>query len=128
VKLLLDTCTFLWLAEGSRTLPAPVIKAFQSADNEVYLSVASAWEIGFKYARRKIELAERPERLVPAERGAHGIAPLPIDEESALLAARLPLIHRDPFDRFLVGQAIVHGMTIATPDRLIAQYAVRTLW
>jgi PIN domain nuclease of toxin-antitoxin system len=97
-------------------------------DNEVFLSAASAWEIGFKYAKRKIQLAERPERLVPAERAAHGIAPLPIDEESALLASRLPLIHRDPFDRFLVGQAIVHGMTIVTPDRLIAQYAVQTLW
>lgn len=109
-------------------MPPPVLRAFESADNEAFLSAASAWEIAFKHAKGKIELAERPERLVPAERSAHGIVALPIDEESALLAARLPLIHRDPFDRFLVGQAIVHGMTIATPDRLIAQYAVRTLW
>lgn len=128
MKLLLDTCTFLWLTGGGRVLPAQVVSAFGTPENEAYLSAASAWEIGFKYAKRKIELTESPDRLVPAERDAHGITPLPIDEESALLAARLPLIHRDPYDRFLIGQAIVHGMTIVTPDPLIAQYAVRTLW
>jgi PIN domain nuclease of toxin-antitoxin system len=61
-------------------------------------------------------------------REAHGIAPLPIDEESALHVARLPLLHRDPFDRMLVSQAIVHGLTILTPDSLITQYPGRTAW
>ena len=101
---------------------------YQSAENAVYLSAASAWEIGIKHANRKIQLADKPERLVPAQRSAHGIAALPVDEESALHAARLPFLHRDPFDRFLIGQAIVHGMTILTPDRLIAQYSVRVVW
>ena len=128
MKLLLDTCTFLWIAGGSRKLPAHVVRAYESAENEVYLSAASAWEIGFKHTKGKIELDDRPDRLVPSEREAHGILALAIDEESTLQAARLPLIHRDPFDRFLIGQAIVHGMTIVTPDQIIAQYSVRVMW
>ena len=61
-------------------------------------------------------------------REASGIASLDIDEESALFAGKLPGIHSDPFDRMLVAQAIVHGMTILTPDPAIEQYAVRVLW
>ena len=128
MKLLLDTCTFLWIAEGRPALPAHVVDLYRSADNEVYLSSASAWEIGIKHANRKIVLADPPERLIPAERAAHGITSLPVDEESALHVTRLPPIHRDPFDRLLVAQAIVHGMTILTPDPIITRYPARTMW
>ncbi len=61
-------------------------------------------------------------------REASGIASLDMDEESALHASKLPAFHSDPFDRMLVAQAIVHGMTILTPDTQIEQYAVRVLW
>ena len=61
-------------------------------------------------------------------REASGIMPLGMDEESALQAGKLPNLHADPFDRMLVAQAIVHGMTILTPDPEIEQYAVRVLW
>ena len=62
------------------------------------------------------------------QREAHAIEPLPLDEESALHLSRLAPLHRDPFDRMLVCQAIVHGLTILTPDPLIAQYPARTVW
>jgi PIN domain nuclease of toxin-antitoxin system len=65
---------------------------------------------------------------VPTVRETSGIVALDIDEESALLAGKLPDLHSDPFDRMLVAQAIVHGMTILTPDPEIEQYAVRVLW
>jgi PIN domain nuclease of toxin-antitoxin system len=58
----------------------------------------------------------------------HGIDALGIDEESALQTFRLPTLHRDPFDRVLVCQAIVHGMALLTPDPLIAQYPARVIW
>jgi len=61
-------------------------------------------------------------------RDASGIDSLDIDEDSALHASKLPPLHTDPFDRMLVAQAIVHGMTILTPDAQIAQYAARVLW
>ena len=73
-------------------------------------------------------LPEEPARFVPAQREAHGIDALDITEEAALHQARLPWLHRDPFDRMLVSQAIVHGLTILTPDPLITQYAARSVW
>ena len=128
MKLLLDTCTFLWIVGERENLSPRAVELFESADHEVYLSAASAWEVGTKYAIRKLFLSEPPDRYIPAQREAHGILPLPIDEESALHAVRLPPLHKDPWDRMLIGQAVVHGLTILTSDRLITQYAVRTLW
>lgn len=77
---------------------------------------------------RRVPLPAPVERLIPSLRADHGIEALPIDEESALHLTRLPPLHRDPLDRILVCQAIVHGMAILTPDQLIAQYPARVLW
>lgn len=128
MKLLLDTCTFLWALSGEPPLPPSVADMVRNPGNQVFLSTASAWEIAIKYATGRLTLPERPERYVPAMRAQRGIATLPIDEESALHASRLPLLHRDPFDRLLVSQAIIHGMTILTPDPIITQYPARTFW
>jgi PIN domain nuclease of toxin-antitoxin system len=128
VKLLLDTCTFLWITGGERPLPERVAALYQSPDNEVFLSAASAWEIAIKHATGRLPLPLPPQALVPQERERCGVASLAIDEESALHVTRLPLLHRDPFDRLLVAQAIVHGMTILTPDPLVTQYPARTMW
>ena len=128
VKLLLDTCTFLWIASSPAVVPPNVLQQFRNPENDVFLSAASSWEIAIKHGLGRLVLPEPPERFVPAEREAHGIAPLPIDEESTLHLSRLPALHRDPFDRLLVSQAIVHGLTIVTPDPLVTQYPARTLW
>jgi PIN domain nuclease of toxin-antitoxin system len=128
MKILLDTCAFLWIASDSPRLSKAAAAALLDRNNERYLSSASAWEIGIKYAAGRLPLPERPDIFVPRVRDASGIEPLGIDEESALHAGRLPGLHSDPFDRMLVAQAIVHGMTILTPDAEIEQYAVRVLW
>jgi PIN domain nuclease of toxin-antitoxin system len=77
---------------------------------------------------RRLPLPAPAERLIPSLRERHGIATLPVDEESALHVSRLPALHHDPFDRLIVCQAIVHGMAILTPDPLIVQYPARVLW
>ena len=128
MKFLIDTCTFVWIVSGGRSLPPRVVSAYQSADNEIFLSAVSVWEIAVKHAAGRLALPEPPHQLVPAERVRRGIASLGFDEESALHVTKLPALHRDPFDRMLVSQAIVHGMTILTPDALITQYPSRTLW
>jgi PIN domain nuclease of toxin-antitoxin system len=128
VRLLLDTCTFLWITASPAAIPPKVLELFRDPENDVFLSAASSWEIVIKHGLGRLPLPDPPERFVPTEREAHGIAPLPIDEESTLHLARLPALHRDPFDRLLVSQAIVHGLTIATPDPLVTQYPARTLW
>lgn len=128
MKLLLDTCSFLWIVADAPELSRRARDLFQSADTEVYLSAASALEITVKHGLGRLPLPEPPDRFVREMREAHGIAGLPIDEESALHVSRLPALHRDPFDRMLVSQAIVHGLTILTPDDLITQYPGRTAW
>ena len=128
MKLLVDTCTFLWIVSESPRLSKTAAAAFLDRNNERYLSAASAWEISIKHAAGRLPLPERPDLFVPRLREASGIAPLDIDEDSSLHAGRLPGLHSDPFDRMLVAQAIVHGMTILTPDPQIEHYAVRVLW
>ena len=109
-------------------LSARARELFVDPDNEVYLSAVSAWEIALKHAAGRLPLPEPPERFVPAERSRHGIDTLDLDEETALHVGRLPPLHRDPFDRMLVCQAIVHGLVILGPDPLISQYPIRTAW
>lgn len=128
MKLLLDTCSFLWLITDASQLSPGARARVIDPGNEVFLSAASAWEIAVKWKRERLRLAQPPAVLVPAQREAHGIAELPIDEESALHVTRLPSLHRDPFDRMLVSQAIVHGLVVVTPDVLITQYPARTYW
>lgn len=128
MKLLLDTCTFLWLITDATELSAGARQRFADPASEVFLSAASAWEIGVKWRRGRLPLPQPPPSFVAEQREAHAIAALPIDEESALHVTRLPELHRDPFDRMLVSQAIVHGLVLLTPDPLITQYPARTLW
>ncbi|MDP1569944.1 MAG: type II toxin-antitoxin system VapC family toxin [Vicinamibacterales bacterium] len=128
MKVLLDTCTFLWIVAGSPRVPVRVRDIFQDPATEVFLSAASAWEIALKHQGGRLPLPAPPDRFVSAQRDAHGLTSLPIDEASALHVTRLPPIHRDPFDRMLVAQAIVHGLTILTPDPLVTQYPARTAW
>lgn len=128
MRLLLDTCTFLWLAADDPLLSVRARDLFQAPENEVYLSVVSSWEIAVKHAMGRLPLPEAPGVFVTLQRDALGVQSLPLDEESVFHAARLPDLHRDPFDRMLVSQAIVHGLTILTHDPLIKSYPARTLW
>lgn len=102
--------------------------ALEDPQNDLLLSSVSAWEIAVKHALGGLPLPDPPERYVPAQRKYRGIEPLPLAEEAALYLHRLPAIHRDPFDRMLICQALVAGLTLVTPDKEIACYPVRTLW
>lgn len=96
--------------------------------NEVFLSSVSAWEIAIKHSLGKLPLPRPPSVLVPEERQRHQILPLPLDEVAALATTKLPELHKDPFDRMLVCQAIMGGLTLLTPDPLVTQYPTATLW
>lgn len=128
MRILLDTCTFLWIITNASELTNHARELFSEPSNEVFLSAVSTWEIAVKYALGRLPLPQSPERFIPYQREKHKIAPLPIKEESTLYMSRLPQYHKDPFDRMLVCQAIVHGFTILTPDQGICQYPVRTIW
>ncbi len=128
MRLLLDTAPFLWLATDASVLSKRVRNVVLEADNAIFLSAVSAWEIAIKYQLGRLPLPERPETLLPAIREAYAIESLPLEEAATLHVHRLPEHHRDPFDRMLVCQAIAHGLTLATPDDAIRRYPVPTIW
>ncbi len=128
MRLLLDTCAFIWIASDAPELSSRAREIFRSPDNDVYLSAVSTWEISVKHGLGRLPLPGPPETYVPGLRQRHGIEPLALNEEATLYLGRLPSLHRDPFDRMLVCQAIVEGMVILTPDELITQYPVRSMW
>jgi PIN domain nuclease of toxin-antitoxin system len=127
MRLLLDTCTFLSLAGGESLSPVAA-NAIREPFNEVLLSAVSAWEIVVKHGNGQLPLPEPPEKLIPTERRLRRIKTLPLDEDASFHLPRLPRLHRDPFDRMLICQAIAHGLAIVTPDPLITQYPVRVIW
>ena len=128
MRLLLDTCAFLWIVTGDSHLSPKASKLFRDQANEVFLSSVSAWEIAIKHSLGKLPLPRPPAVLVPDERQRHQILPLALDETAALATAKLPDLHKDPFDRMLVCQAIMGGLTLLTPDPLVTQYPVATVW
>jgi len=128
LRLLLDTCTFLWAIAEPEKLSVTAREAFADPANEVFLSVVSCWEIALKHSLGRLPLPESPARFIPIQRNAHGIETLPLDEETALHVSKLPKLHGDPFDRMLASQAIVHGLALLSPDKQIARYPVRILW
>jgi PIN domain nuclease of toxin-antitoxin system len=128
MKLLLDTCTFLWLIADDQALSSKARDLFTDPVNEAYLSTVSVWEIEVKFGLGKLPLPLIPERFIPEQRERHAVATLPLEEQAVFYLARLPTLHRDPFDRMLICQAIHHELTLLTPDPLITQYAVKTAW
>ncbi len=128
MRYLLDTCTFLWVVAGDKAIPERVRELIVSPENEVLLSVVSAWEIVAKHKLGKLPLPVRAERFVREQREAHGFDSLSLTEAHTLMLSRLTDLHRDPFDRMLICQALAEGIPVLTPDELIAQYPVQMYW
>lgn len=127
MRVLLDTHCWLWmLVEPERFAPATV-ELLENEETVLYLSAASSWEIAIKYALGKLRLPDPPPEFVPDRMLASGVTGLPIQHRHALAVATLPLIHRDPFDRLLVAQAIVEDLPILTADAGLARYDVEIL-
>jgi PIN domain nuclease of toxin-antitoxin system len=123
VKLLLDTHTILWWLGADPRLGPSARAAIARAGAEAGVSAASIWEASIKRAAGKLSGPD----LASAVRAA-GLPFLRIDERHAKLAGELPLLHRDPFDRMLVAQAMVEGLAVVTGDPDIARYGVPVVW
>ncbi|NJK35729.1 MAG: type II toxin-antitoxin system VapC family toxin [Oscillatoriales cyanobacterium SM2_2_1] len=127
MRILLDTHIFLWFISGDTQLSTDVRDAIRDPDNEVYLSAISVWEAIVKYQLGKLPLPEHPETYLPKQRNLHQIASLDLNESSVLQLAKLPTLHRDPFDRMLICQALQNGLTIATVDTAVRAYPVNVM-
>ena len=117
-RLLLDTHVFLWYITADPKLPESFRLATQDASNVVFLSSISIWEAVIKHGLGKLTLPALPAAYLPQQRIAHGIAAPPVDEGAMAHLAELPSIHRDPFDRLLIAQAMQHELTLMTVDRV----------
>lgn len=127
MRLLLDTHVLLWLSLSPERIKASVRDRIEDPSTEVYVSVASLWEIVIKEATGKLRLPDVAETFWRRQTGESGIAALPIGAEHVLGVAALPDIHRDPFDRMLVAQARVEGLTLVTADARVIAYPVTTM-
>ena len=127
MRLLLDTQVFLWYISADSRLPIAFRDAIREPANEVYLSVASVWEAVIKHALDKLPLPKAPAQYLPEQREAHRIIAMPIEEGALVQLASLPPLHRDPFDRILVAQALQHGLTLVSVDEVILRYPAPVL-
>jgi len=126
-RLLLDTHALLWFVANDEALSASARSLIESAD-EVLVSVASAWEVAIKVNLGKLSLdAPSAESFFEEQMRANGFAYLPIAPAHVFRAAALPLHHRDPFDRLLIAQALIEGLSLVTRENLVA-YGITTSW
>lgn len=128
MKLLLDTHAFLWWIGDDARLPARARKALADGANEILFSCVSAWEIAVKQELGRLRLPEPAGRFVPAQLRRNGFAVLPVQLRHALGVGTLPPLHRDPFDRLLVAQALAEELTLVSGDRQIRRYPAKVIW
>lgn len=123
MNLLLDTHVLIWALENNATLSKAARDAIIDGNNIVFISSVSVWEISIKKTMGKLVV---PDNL-QEEIGLHRFTPLNINFEHAELSGKLPSIHKDPFDRMLIAQAMIEKLTLVTRDGFINQYDVNVL-
>lgn len=128
MRVLLDTCTFLWWMTSPKEVPSRALGVLRAAENEVFLSVATGWEIAIKRKLGRLDLPAGTAEFLADAVARHEITILAVTMVHAVGAGELPLHHKDPFDRLLVAQARIEKLVIITPDPAFRSYGVKTLW
>lgn len=127
MSLLLDTHAVIWWATDPGKLPLSTYQRID-AEPQVLVSAVSAYEMTFKLALGKLPVVARLLIDLPGYLAAQSFEPLPVTLAHAETAGRLPLHHRDPFDRLLIAQALVDDLTLVSNEALFDRYGVRRLW
>ena len=128
VRVLLDTHAFLWWIADSARLSEAARRTIDDDANSVFVSAASAWEITTKHRIGKLAQAEAVALDVAGSIAGQGFEELAITVDDAARSGRLPGLHRDPFDRVLIAQALVRDLAIVSVDKVFDGYGVRRLW
>jgi PIN domain nuclease of toxin-antitoxin system len=121
VKLLLDTHLLLWAAGEPKKMSPKARRLIADTDNELMFSAASLWEVAIKRALGRADF-QVDSRLLRRGLIDNGYVELPVFSAHAVAVETLPSIHKDPFDRLLVAQSLVEGITLLTSDEVVAQY------
>lgn len=128
MKLLLDTHSFLWFISGSSNLSGTARSLIEDSSNQLFLSVASIWEMAIKISLGKLKIGEPFENLIPEQLRLNTIAVLNIEIEHTSALIDLPFHHRDPFDRLLIAQSLVEKMPLISTDSAFDIYGVSRYW
>jgi len=127
MNFLIDTHVLLWYLEGNSSLPGKIRTDIDNSDNNIFISIASFWELAIKLAsgklNTKITLSQIGEDIIKREFGVLNITFQRLD---ALMT--LPKVHGDPFDRLIIAKAITGGLTILSADRHFKDYPVNVVW
>lgn len=124
---LLDTHTLIWFINGNTTLPNKVRQVIEANDAVNFVSIASLWEISVKVSLGKLELKTTYSKIYD-QLIDNGFELLPITFEDTLIVSGLPFVHRDPFDRLIIAQAMNNNLTILSKDQHFSSYEVPVLW
>jgi PIN domain nuclease of toxin-antitoxin system len=126
VPMILDTCALLWLASGSKKLSRATLKEINAAA-AVYVSAISGFEISLKISKGRLELSHPAEDWFEQIAEHHGLTVLPLGLDVCITAAKLPPIHDDPFDRFIIATAKLNSLSVVTTDEQFEKYGVEVL-
>ena len=127
MNLLLDTHIFLWLNDAPEQLSASARSSCENPLNRLHLSLASVWEIQIKLQLGKLRLESSWRSMIETQRETNGLLILPITLPHIEALGNLPPVHRDPFDRMIMAQAIHENMTIVTHDPAFSSYPVQVV-
>jgi len=128
MKVLLDTQVWIWMRNAPGRFSAKARRVLTDERNELVLSAATAWEIATKVSLGKLRLPCSVREFVASRAAATRVSPLPITQLHAIESAELPQHHRDPFDRMLVAQARVEGVSLMSNDEVFEAYDVKVFW
>ena len=128
MNLLFDTHTFIWWANEPEKLSQKALDHCQNSANTLILSVASIWEMQIKIQLGKLTIDQGLKELIQAQKDGNDLQVLPIELAHVLELDRLPLHHKDPFDRLLIAQANIENSLLVSADDVFSNYQVDLLW
>jgi PIN domain nuclease of toxin-antitoxin system len=128
MRLLLDTHALIWWVSSSEQLPQKMLSLLEDAENSLFLSVASIWEMQIKCQNGKLELGKPLAQLISNQQVSNGLKILLVEPSHVYALQGLPDVHRDPFDRIMMAQAIVEDLGFVSADHVLSGYPVRSIW
>ncbi|HXS68280.1 MAG TPA: type II toxin-antitoxin system VapC family toxin [Candidatus Polarisedimenticolia bacterium] len=128
MKFIADTHAFIWFITDSSQLSAKSKALLESPENERLLSTASIWEIAIKASLGKLSFKRPLEQLLPEQIALNYFQVLDVSLPHALRIASLPMLHRDPFDRMLIAQALTENLPILSSDNALDAYGIQRIW
>jgi PIN domain nuclease of toxin-antitoxin system len=127
MKYLIDTHVVIWFLEGNTNIPEKTRLIITGPDNEILVSIATFWEMAIKLSLGKLILPKELKEIIDDTKSLN-ISVLKINEEHVLKVLELPVIHKDPFDRIVISQAIVENLELISKDDLFDKYGITRIW